>query len=242
MEAHRARQEDYQRVAPLAHGAVELTGKDFSFRGARYRAAEARKLLDQVKKELDQDFEWMAGLDRQAFLVHHAMARQVGEDARRELEERYWFHLALQDLHERLSGHQQHVQVTLGQLAGKRELTQAEFHVALAVLGNAHDALSQLLEAAGKLRLPALRNVTPGEPLGPLLLSGPLIHRLSGASNCLDGAWIGRFLGQLGEVLDKAQRLHFKSLGGILALQERIAEQWAALRRCPAPAAEVGAS
>jgi Zn-dependent protease with chaperone function len=241
MEAHRARQEDYCRVAPLVHGAVELKGKDFQFRGVHYRAADAGRLLDQVKKELDQDFDWMARLDREAFLVHYDMARQIGEEARREMEERYRFHLAVQEIHGRLSAHNQQVQATLSQLAGKRELTQEEFHVALGVLGQAHDALSQLLNEAGHLRLPLLKNLTAGEPLGRFLLSRALIHRLSGASNCLDGEWIGRFLEQLEEVLGKAQRIHFKSLGGILALQEMLAEQWAAPGRCPVGAAGVGA-
>jgi Zn-dependent protease with chaperone function len=239
-EAHRSRQEEYQRVAPLAHGAVELTGKDFSFRGARYRAADAKRLLEQVKKELDEDYEWMARLDRQAFLVHDAMARQVGDDARRELEERYRFHLAVQECHGLLSAHNRQVRATLDRLAGRREITREEFHGTLAVLGQAHDALRQVLEAASGLRLPPLKNVTPGEILMPLLLSGQLIGRLSAASNSLDGKWIGRFLEQLGEVIDKAQRIHFKSLGGILALQEKLGEQWLASGRCPAQAAGVG--
>jgi len=200
---------------------------------ARQFAADAGRLLDQVKKELDQDFNWMAGLDRQAFLVHYEMARQVGEEARREMEERYRFHLAVQEIHGRLSAHNKQVQATLRQIAGKRELTQDEFRVTLDVLGQAHDALGQALDAAAQLRLPPLKNVTPGEPLGPLLLSRPLAARLSGASNRLDGQWIGRFLEQVGEVLDKGQRIHFKSLGGILALQERVAERWAAMRAAP---------
>jgi Zn-dependent protease with chaperone function len=241
MQAHYSRQEDYRHVAPLAHGAVKLTGKDFQFRGVRYRAADARKLLDQVKKELDEDFDWMAGMDRQTFLVHYAMACQVGEEARREMEERYRFHLAVQEIHGRLSVHQQQVQATLAPLAGRRELTREEFHVALQVLGDAHDALRQLLCAAGGLRLPPLKNVTPGEPLGPFLLSAPLIPKLSGASNSLDGDWIGGFLGQLGEVVDRAQRIRSKSLGGILAWQEKLAEHWPALGRGPVQAAGVEA-
>jgi Zn-dependent protease with chaperone function len=233
MEAHQARQEDFRHVAPLAHGAVELKGKDFQFRGVRYQAADARQLLNQVKKELDQDFEWMASLDRQVFLVHCGIARQVGEEAQREMEDRYRFHLALQDIHGRLSAHKQHVQEILSQLAGKRELTQEEFHGALAILGRAHGTLSQVLGVAGHLRLPPLKNLTPGEPLGAFLLSRPLIPQLSGASNCLDGEWIGQFLEQLGEMLDKAQRIHFKSLGGILTLQEKLAEQFTVPEHAP---------
>jgi Zn-dependent protease with chaperone function len=228
MEAHRARREEYGGVAAVAQGAVELKGKDFSFRGARYGAAEARRLLAQVRKELDEDFEWMAGLDRQAFLVHYEMARQLGEDARRELHERYRFHLTVQEILGRLSADNQQVRAALGQVSGKRELTQGEFRITVEVLGQAHDTLRKMLAAADTLRLPALKNVTPGEPLGPLLLSKPLIYRLSTASNSLDGGWIGRFLAQLDEAIDRAERMKCKSLGGILALQERVAEQWAA--------------
>jgi hypothetical protein len=242
MEGHRIRQEEYGRLAPLARGAVELTGKDFQFRGVRYRAAEAGRLLDKVRQELDQDYEWMAGMDHQAFLVHYEMARQVGDEARREIEDRYRFHLALQRLHGQLSAEQEQVQTILRQLAGKSELAQEEFRLVIQVLGQARDALSQALKEAANLRLPSLKNVTPGEPLGSFLLKHPLKMMVFQCDNSLDGKSIGQLLEQLGEVLDKAQRIHFKSLGGILALQERLSEQWLGTRHCPAQASAVEAS
>src|SRR5690349_17698414 len=124
MDAHRARQEVYQRVAPLAYGAAELAGKDFQFRGGRYQAAEATRLLESARQELDQDYDWILRLDREVFLVHHDLARRAGDEARRELEARYRFHLAVQDIHRDLTAHNQQVQVTLNALAGRAELTQ----------------------------------------------------------------------------------------------------------------------
>jgi Zn-dependent protease with chaperone function len=230
MDVHQARQEEFNRLAPLVYGAVELTGKDFQFRGAHYPAADARRLLDQVQKELDQDLDWMSSLDREAFLVYWAMARQVGEPVWRELEERYRFHLALQEIHGQLSAQSNQMRVTLDALAGRRDLTEGEFHSALGVFRQAHHVLFKNLKAADHLRLPALKNMEPGELLGPFLLSRPLIPQLGNQQNTLDGEWINQFLGQVGEVLDKTQRIHFKSLGGILALQERVAERWAALK------------
>jgi hypothetical protein len=224
----------------LAQGAVQLTGKDFQFRGVGYQATDARRLLDQIRNELDEDYGWMAKLDRRVFVIHYNMAQQIGEEAKREMEERYYFHLTVQAIHEQLSAHNQQIQVTLQQLSGKRQLSQAEYYGALHELRTAHDTLRQALAAADQLRLPALKHVTPGECLGPLLLSRHLIHQLSDASNTLDSVWIGRFLEQLGEVLAKTARIHFKSLGGILAVQEKIAEQWSALPRCPAPTGEDG--
>jgi hypothetical protein len=43
-------------------------------------------------------------------------------------------------------------------------------------------------------------------------------------SNTIEGWWAKRFLKQLGTVRSRLLRFHFKSLGGILALQERIAQ------------------
>jgi Zn-dependent protease with chaperone function len=233
MEAHGVRQQEYGRLARMASGEVELTGKDFAFRGARYRAAEALKLLDQVQKELDGDFSWMGSLDRQVFLVHFAMARQVGDQVRRELEERYRFHLTLQAIHGQLLFHHQQVSATLGQLAGKRQLEQEEFQWALAVLREAYSTLRDKLQAAGGLHLPVLKNMTPGEPLGPFLLSQPLVVQLGNNQQSLDGNWIAKLLEQFVEVLDKCRRILSKSQGGILALQETIAERWTVVKAVP---------
>jgi Zn-dependent protease with chaperone function len=235
MEGHQARQQEYGLLAPIANGAVELTGKDFAFRGGRHPAGDAKRLLEQIQKELDEDYAWMGELDRQSFLVHHEMARQVGDAAREELEERYRFHLAVQGIHSQLIGQRRVVHATLDQLSGRREVPQAEFQGVLATLGRARETLREELQAAGGLRLPALKNVTPGAPLGPLLLTQPLIHQLNTGQNSLDGQWIGRLLGQMSEVIDRAQRIHFKSLGGLLALQEGIAQRWAALQASPGP-------
>jgi Zn-dependent protease with chaperone function len=232
MEAHRAREEDYRKIAPLALGAVELTGKDFLFRGTRYRTGDASHLLEQVKKELEADYDWMADVDRQAFLVHYAIACQLGEE--HEFLERYRFHLAVQDMHGRLSVHNQRVHLMLNSLSGRRELSQEEFGEAVRTLLLAYDALCQELKSAKELRLPALKNLTPGAPVAPYLLSVPVLPRLNATSKHLDGDWIRRFLEQLGEVLGKAQRLLSKSLGGLLLLQEQQAERWAARAATPA--------
>ncbi len=109
----------------------------------------------------------------------------------------------------------------------------------LDILEAARDALGQRLHGAGQLRLPRLKNVTPGDPLGSFLLNKPLIYPIERHSNRLDGEWIGKFLEQLGEVLDRAKRIHFKSLGGILALQEKLAEEWVSLRPSGGQPAEV---
>ncbi len=227
MALHQSRHKEFGLLSSLANGAVELRGKDFQFRQARYRPADAKRLLGEVQKELDDDFKWMEQQDRRAFLVHLAMARHLGDDDWRELEARYRFHQALQEIHHTLNAHSRHVQATLEPMAGQREVSQEQFHGALAVLRQAHAALKGRLEAAASLKLPALTNVTAGEPLAPYLLAKPLLPGLDGPQKSLDGGWIGQLMQQMGEVIDKAGRFHFKSLGKLLALQEDIVRRWA---------------
>lgn len=109
----------------------------------------------------------------------------------------------------------------------------------LAALRQAHEALRIQLGRADGLLLPPLTNMTAGAPLRPFLLADPLLDNLPGYTSSLNGAWVQRLMGQTGEAIEKAARVLFKSTGGLLALQERTAERWAAARTtAPAPQPE----
>jgi hypothetical protein len=229
METHKAREKDYKRLAALAHGAVELTGSDFQFRGERYQIADTQRLIEQLSKELNEDVEWMTGMDRQVFLVHYRLARQINDETVEELEQRYRFHLAVQYMHRQLLTHNQEVSATLNQLVGQTQLTRSRFNSAVEVFSRAEVALRHWLEAAGQLRVPALKNMTSGQVLGPFLLSRPPVPMSFHRGNELDMNKVGLLLETLGEVLDKTQRILTRSMGGLLVLQETI-EDRAALR------------
>ena len=79
---------------------------------------------------------------------------------------------------------------------------------------------------------------TPDQQLASII-SEKLVKSLHPDTQTLDGAWIGQLMNQMGEVIDKSARILFKSLGGILALQDRLAEEWHAWRANPG-AREVG--
>jgi Zn-dependent protease with chaperone function len=224
MDAHQARQQEYQLLARLTQGAVELTGKDFQFRGSRHVASDARKLMQQVRGELQADSEWMNSLDRQVFLVHFEMARQLGESVLREMRERYRFHLAVQEIHRVLTAHNNQVNGMLSQIAGQRQLPQDQYNGCVSVLRLSYNALVEKLAQAAKLQIPPMKNMAPGQLLGPFLLN----RSVGSPPDALEGAWIRGFLETQAEVIDKSQRIHFKSLGGILSLQEEIARRWAA--------------
>jgi len=141
MTAHKNRQEEIARLARMAQGAVRLTGKDFEHRGKRFGLSQVPRLLKEVESEIGKDFENMHALDRVVFRVHYAMAVQLGEAERGELEERYRFHLAVQDIHSSLVAHARHVDATLGGLSGRQEVSQEEFQNAVSVLRQAPTCL-----------------------------------------------------------------------------------------------------
>jgi Zn-dependent protease with chaperone function len=235
MDAHKARQEEVAKLSALAQGAVALTGKDFEYRGRRHGLAAAPRLLKEVEGELEKDYEWMHSQDREVFRVHRAMAVQLGGETAGELDRWYRFHLATQGMHSLLAAHMRHVQTTLSALGNRRQVSQDEFQAALAAVRGAHEALREQLDFARGLLLPPLRNMTAGDPLGPFLLSEPLLRSLHGSENTIDGAYVGKLMAQMGEVLDKGARILFKSLGGLLAMQEQIAERWALPPAKPEP-------
>jgi hypothetical protein len=230
MDAHRARLQERDMLLGLARGRTALVGKTFLFRGAPYRPGDVGRLLEQVRQEFSEDFAWMAGLDRLAFRVHAEMARRLDAEVLRELEERYRFHLTLQDMHVGLSAHNNRVRAALAGVAGKQEIPENEFRAAVAAIKQAHEALAKHLRSAAHVPLPGLKNVAPGGWLGPFLLGRSLVAPLIGRQTSVEGAWVGEFLGQLAEVVGKTQRIRFKSLGKILALQEEIAGRWSAVQ------------
>jgi Zn-dependent protease with chaperone function len=241
MAAHKQRQEEANRLTGISRGFVALAGKDFEHRGSRYGLTDAGRLLTQVEEEINQDFAWMHLHDRSAFRVHYAMARQLGTGHATELETRYAFHFAVQKLHQTMTGWTNHVNATLGALQGQRQVPPEQFQNALAVLRECRKALNEQLGAADDLKVPALTNMTEGSALGPYLLAGKIVPNLPASATSLDGKWINDLLNQVGEVTDKAARILFKSLGAILILQDRIAEEWHAKRAAPSGSSEPGA-
>jgi Zn-dependent protease with chaperone function len=224
MKEHNRRLEEYNLLQGLCQGRLKLTGGDLDFRGRFYEPAEAERLLKKVDAELTEDDRWLATLDRKVFLIHYQTAPRAGEPAAaRELAERYRFHVAVQRLLRGLMRHEGAVGATVQFLSSRRQLEPEHFREALAVFREAHQALTDVLRDARDLALPPLKNMTPGESLRPFLLAKRLVYELRPDEYQLPGTWIQKFLDQLGEVLGKLRRVHFKSLGGILSLQERIA-------------------
>jgi hypothetical protein len=227
MEGLAQRRKELELLQDLQAG--QRSGQEFEFRGQRFRAGEAKKLRKKVERELEADRIWLKDLDRRVFRVHYRMARQLGPAVVNDLMERYRFHRVVQSILYDLAPYQFRLTMLLQDLADRSELDQGDFEQAFNLFREAHRTLERSLVSARPLRMPSLKNIAEGERLAGFLLPRSLVHELSDTERSLDGKWIARFMEQFTEVSDRAQRIHSKSLGAILALQEKIANDWQSL-------------
>jgi hypothetical protein len=95
----------------------------------------------------------------------------------------------------------------------------------LDIFREAHKTMKGMLRTAKDMDLPALKNLPAGQPLRPFLLEKNLIDGLSKYERSITVRWVNRLLDQYHEMKGKVDRIHFKSLAGILALQEKIGSE-----------------
>jgi hypothetical protein len=245
VKKYRERQGEYGLLQGLESGELQLTGNTFTFRGDEYSKRDVKRLLDDVDRELESEIESFRKLDREAFLAHWSLTRvmHTGDGANKvesELLERYRFHEALQGLLRGMLGEQGRLRAICGFLTNNRQLNEADFGAIRDGLQEVHKSLRNNLKDASEWRTPALINVPAGSSLYDLILDrgDRSMERLEGDS--ISGEWIGKLATRLEGVLGRLKRLHFKSLGSLLVLQEKLASQFAAAqvaKQEPAPVA-----
>jgi Zn-dependent protease with chaperone function len=212
----------------LRSGSLVLKGRTFNFRKKKYRLVDVPKLIKKVAKDIDDDHEFLKSMDRDVFLVHCRMARQLGEARAQTLVERYRFHLAVQEIIREWNKQQDLVENILVYLSDKEKLSNEVFHAVTDDLSAASDSLREGLRKASELYLPALSNMDEGKRLDLFLVEGKLVKHFDARrrSDSFSSEWIIDFLRQLHTILERLKRVHFKSLGVILGLQEQIAKDW----------------
>ncbi len=227
MEGYNSRREERRLLSGLVTGDLELKGEDLEFRGRTYDVAEAKRLMKKVDKELEEDRQYLEAFDRRAFLVYYQMATQVSDKLAANHEFRYDFHLTCQKMLRRLVMERSSLQNMLDAIADRGgQLPQHEFRAMLRSCRDARKALDKVLEEADDLPMPDLANMKKGKPLGHFLLKKNLVEKLDRDEYVVTAEWIRKLMSQLLEVENKLRRIHFKSLGGILLMQDRIHQRW----------------
>ncbi len=230
------RQSELSLLRGIESGNLSLKGSTFPFRDKPRRAKEVPALIELVDGELTENVTASHALDRAAFLAHWSAARRLDETAPKAggpsraaaLLVRYRFHVTLQGLLQQMLAQDNRLDGLFRFLGGKQQLAQADFEAIREALGEVRGAILDTLDDAKDLKPPALANVPPGATVHDLIVDrgDTKLPELTGDS--ISGEWIGKLKGRLDGVLTRVRRLHFKSLGGLLALQDQLAAEYAA--------------
>ncbi len=204
----------------------------FKLRGKRFQKSMAKKLFKQVDREVTADNSWLALFDTRVFVTYFELALWLDAKKAEELARRYRFHFVLQNLWIRLREHEGPMNCMFDFLAALHgsELDDNAFHTVIEVFRNAYDAAKYVLEQSELARFPELANMPHGEPVRPFLLKGNLSSKPTHFDISLRVKWLVSFSDKFREIQKRLDRLHFKSLGAILSLQEQLGaaavKQW----------------
>ena len=191
-----------------------------------------KRQIEEVEKKQDENWEWFKSFDRRVFLLHVQMANQVDKELKEELVERYRFQLEVQRLYQesRNAFNKADSYLSAHAAASRGEINVGPEFIGevLRVLRESWKALKGIMKAAREINRPAMKNFEEGESLVDFILEGKMVPEPP--LNYAKGAWINKLMTQLQGVRNKCFRLHFKSVGGILRLQEQIAGKWKVAR------------
>ena len=192
------------------------------------RGRKARRLLKELETKIDKADEWFHSLDRRVYLVFVQMAYRVKDDYYYELINRYRFQLAIQNFYKSARKHGSLAFVTINLHGGGGPIAEDDFIELMHILREARSALRKILRDAKELDLPAMKHFEEGDRLADFLLDEEIVKELP--ETYIKGKWLDKLLRQLGQVMNRTSRLHGKSLGGILKMQEEIAAKFLAMR------------
>jgi Zn-dependent protease with chaperone function len=190
------------------------------------KSPRLKKKIKKLNDDIEHAWEWYKSLDRRVYLVHVQMAATVNGDWRDELVERYRFQLEVQRMYQEARFHQGKADAYASYLFNQNpdEVHPELVSEVMQVLRQAWRALKKIIQDARDVNLPAMRNFEEGERLADFILEEKLVAEPP--LSYIKGKWVIKLLNQLQSVKSRCFRLHFKSVGGILALQEKIAITW----------------
>ncbi|HEV3255892.1 MAG TPA: M48 family metallopeptidase [Gemmataceae bacterium] len=234
---HQARLRDFDILDGIGAGRLEAVGGEFELRGQRHPLSQAGPLLAGMREQLGRDRLRLAKFDTSVFVLHYHLAGPLSRQE--EFCQRYRFHLQVQKLLHTLWGQQAQVESVLQLLSSRKVLQWDALGGVKGALRQSREGLAAALSEAANLWPPPLKNVKANEPLGCLLPAGPSVPDLAFGELSLDVGWIQELHREISATFHRLSRILSKSLAGILALQEQLADQArrTAGTRSPAPAA-----
>ena len=233
--------ERLERVEAKMYQGLNKRGEDYRearkeynrlMRDCQYKPqGKTKRIVEDLRAELDEHYDWFKSFDRRVCLVYMQMGKRLPERTiYKELLSRYRFHLPLIKMHLELSEQFDEADAYANVLfnSGSDNLGSDFFPQLMHVLRKSRKALKIMLRDARDLDVPMLKNFTGEEALDEFLLDQNLVAELP--EQFVRGDWIIKLMNQMSQVLKKTNRLHFKSMGNILSLQEQIAKEFKAMQ------------
>ncbi len=217
---------------------VELDRAALQLEVERWRGRALAEFMDRWRRldhEFDRGVERSADLQRQRdaqIAEAHAGDRAIYRwhwlladfDDRAELVARHRFLLVVQAGIVALNSHRTQVTRMFASLRERGHEPGDPVPIELVVaLDHLHRDLTQWLARASEASVPPLQNVDARVDLRALVLAEPLAAPLGDDAQL--GAWLERFMPQVQRVHDRLRSLHYKNLGVLLDLHERIDPQ-----------------
>lgn len=219
MERQRRVQEDCELLDGIA-GAGDKAPKTFEMRGKTRRRDEAARMLKSAVNEAEALRVEMRGGDRAIFRYFYRLAAS-DPAARQELLRRYRFLLDVQELILSLKPWERELGAVMRVLQTQPELKQEQFQAVVGALHGAGQALERVEERSWKLAMPKLLQLEEGASVGSFVAPEPVVDPVPVADR-IGGPELITFFKQFGQILGRLRKLHFKNLGVLLRLQERL--------------------
>jgi Zn-dependent protease with chaperone function len=236
---HQRHLEEWNMLRAIDNGWYRPAEDKFKMRGRSFHIKKSRELQSDLSREIQADLRWLAGFDVKVFVTYFTLATRLNENWAEELYERYKFHFVIQSMWNVLQPHKSPMRYMFNIMANQKQgvVTSKLYHIIIEVFRRAYEAVHQVLEEAEYISFPRLSNMPADGKLRDFLLKQDLVRKPTHFDTTIEQRWLNGFANQFRDIEKRLNRLHFKSLGNILALQSEIGE--AATDKWPVPAVEV---
>lgn len=214
-----ARGEHFQLVLGIIN--KEDKRKEFTIKGETYKASQARAVFEDLKREAEADQSWYEEFDKKVFALHAFMMHKVVEE-QAEFKKRYNFHIGYQGVLKTMNSIQERLHNIIQGLMDAEELTEYDVDRYNRSLVECKRNFENQLNKLPLLVRPQLHNLEEVEALDKFVLEEPFPWDLS----ILNSDSINEFAIKVDGALGRGRRIYFKSLGGLLKVQERISEAY----------------
>jgi Zn-dependent protease with chaperone function len=214
---HRETQTAISLLGAIVEGELD-PGPTFELHGETVAQRDAPKLIVQERERLERIRKQLRKIDKDVFRWFWLKSAQDAE-LRAELVTRYRFLLSVQKQILTLNLLEERLNAVMAVLGSGRELGEEDVNAVLGAFDDAHGALLQTQKRMKKLSIPKLSHLEEASSVAAFALDEPVIEA---PALPLTGEWIGSFLRQYGQVIERLRRLHFKNLGVLLRLQEAL--------------------